>query len=95
VLKAAPLEKVPSDRIALLSSESVATEDDEARFFSSLRLENATYKITRSHRLDNLNDLVNQLVPRRHLKVMGVAVSSGSQPWSGFERCMKLASIMK
>jgi hypothetical protein len=78
VLKPASLEKVPSARTVLLPSESVATEDDEARFFSSLRLKNGTYKITRSHRLDNLNDLVNQLVPRRHLKVMDVAVSSGT-----------------
>jgi hypothetical protein len=61
-----------------LSSEPVGTEDDEARFFSSLRLKNGAYKITRSHRLDDLNDLVNQLVPRRHLKVMDVAVSSGT-----------------
>jgi hypothetical protein len=78
VLTPAPLEKVPSARTILLSSEPVATEDDEARFFSPLRLKNDTYKITRSHRLDDLNDLVNQLVPRRHLKVMDVAVSSGT-----------------
>ena len=41
-------------------------------------MKNGTYKITRSHRLDDLNDLVNQLVPRRHLEVMDVAVSSGT-----------------
>ncbi len=77
-VRPASLEKVPSARTILLSSELVATEEEEARFFSSLRLKNGTYKITRSRRLDDLNDLVNQLVPRRHLKVMDVAVSSGT-----------------
>jgi len=90
VLKPAPLEKVLSARTVLLSSEPVATEDDEARFFSSLRLKNGTYKITRSHRLDDLNDLVNQLVPRRHLKVMDVAVSSGTTTLEWIEALHKV-----
>jgi hypothetical protein len=53
-------------------------EEMEERFFASIRLKNGTYKFTYSHRLDDLNELTNKLLPpARPLKVMDVAISSG------------------
>lgn len=61
-----------------LSSNEAEQEILERTFFSSIRLRNGTYKYTYSHRLDDLNELVNQLLPEsRPLRIMDVAVSSG------------------
>ena len=50
----------------------------EREFFSSIKLKNGTYKYTYSNRLDDLNDVVEQLLPPvRPLRIMDVAVSSG------------------
>ena len=57
---------------------AAAQEELERDFFASLRLRNGTYKLTYARRFDDLNALVNQLLPpARPLKVMDVAVSSG------------------
>lgn len=40
-------------------------------------MKNGTYKITLAHRLEDLNALVNSLLPRRPLKIVDVAVSMG------------------
>ena len=56
----------------------VEQEDLERRFFAALRLSNGTYKYTYARRLDDLNALVNELLPpARPLQLMDVAVSSG------------------
>lgn len=53
-------------------------EEGETAFFRSIRLQNGTYKTTRSRRLDDLNVLLLGLLPSaRPLKLMNVAVSSG------------------
>ena len=75
------LENVPTLREALLSVEPLdekSREELEVRFFYSIKLKNGIRKYTYPHRLDDLNDLVNRLLPPdRPLKVMDVAVSSG------------------
>lgn len=58
----------------------------EQVFFSNIQLSNGTYKTTSDHRLDDVNELVTRLLPRRasDLKLMDVAVSSGisTAEWS-------------
>jgi len=57
----------------------------ERVFFGAIQLSNGTYKTTVSHRLDDLNELVADRLPRgRRLQVMDVAVSSGiaTAEWS-------------
>ena len=53
-------------------------EEREDLFFHSIELRNGTRKTTRHRRLDDLNELVQKLLPpQRPLEVMDVAVSSG------------------
>jgi hypothetical protein len=53
-------------------------QEREDRFFHSIQLRNGTRKTTRHRRLDDLNDLVQGLLPAaRPLQIMDVAVSSG------------------
>src|SRR5262245_21685758 len=53
-------------------------ENSERECFSALKLKNGTYKYTYSRRLEDLNDLVQPLLPSaRPLQMMDVAVSSG------------------
>ena len=53
-------------------------EEREDLFFHSIELRNGTRKTTRHRRLDDLNDLVQKLLPpQRPLEIMDVAVSSG------------------
>ena len=55
-----------------------AIEELERTFFNSITLRNGTYKTTWNRRLDDLNELVQGLLPRqRPLEIMDVAVSSG------------------
>jgi hypothetical protein len=50
----------------------------ELRFFGSIRLRNGTFKTTYARRLDDVNALIQQLLPpERPLIVMDVAASSG------------------
>jgi hypothetical protein len=73
-------QPVPTARALLLDSvlDPLGQEEREEAFFSSIRLEDGTYKTTASHRLDDLNALFLSLLPEaRPLKVMDVAVSSG------------------
>lgn len=75
-----PGQLVPTARALLLGPvlEPLVQEEREAAFFSSIRLENRTYKTTASHRLDDLNALLLSLLPdARPLRMMDVAVSSG------------------
>ena len=75
------LENVPTLREALLSAHSrdeKSQEELEVRFFYSIKLKNGIRKYTYPRRLDDLNDLVNKLLPpHRPLNVMDVAASSG------------------
>src|SRR5215212_2191501 len=75
------LENVPTLREVLLPDEprdEKSQEELEVRFFYSIKLKNGIRKYTYPGRLDDLNDLVNRLLPpHRPLKVMDVAVSSG------------------
>lgn len=58
--------------------EDATAEERERAFFHALRMKNGTNKTTYSHRLDDVNDLVNQVLPaRRPLDIMDVGVSSG------------------
>ena len=53
-------------------------EEREDLFFHSIELRNGTRKTTRHRRLDDLNALVQKLLPpQRPLEIMDVAVSSG------------------
>jgi hypothetical protein len=53
-------------------------EEREDQFFHSIELRNGTRKTTRHRRLDDLNALVQELLPEsRPLEIMDVAVSSG------------------
>jgi hypothetical protein len=53
-------------------------QEQEDLFFHSIQLRNGTFKTTRHRRLDDLNDLVQGLLPaERPLRIMDVAVSSG------------------
>jgi len=57
----------------------------EQVFFGGLRLSNGTYKTTLSHRLDDVNELAAEVLPRgRRLRVMDVGASSGitTAEWS-------------
>ena len=59
-----------------LDNETWAARERE--FFRSIRLKNGTYKTTHAHRLDELNEVVNALLPNhRRLEIMDVAASSG------------------
>jgi hypothetical protein len=73
--------KIPTAAELYLSpllSDNSLQEELERRFFASVRLHNGTYKFTYSRRLDDLNSLVNPLLPSGYpLKIMDVAVSSG------------------
>ena len=61
---------------AILEDEALASR--ERAFFRSIRLKNGTYKTTYAHRLDNLNDIVNSVLPvDRPLEIMDAAASSG------------------
>lgn len=69
-----------SAREVLLSAASPEQEQEdlERRFFSSFRLHNGTLKVTASHRLDDVNEmLLGHLPPTRPLHAMDVGASSG------------------
>jgi hypothetical protein len=74
-------EVIPTAERLLLSGEpidSVQLEALERAFFSSLVVQNGTFKTTNHRRLDDLNELVSRhLPPARPLRIMDVAVSSG------------------
>lgn len=74
-----PSQRVPTAREILFGkpTETAVQEERERIFFGSIRLKNGTYKYTFSHRFDDLNRLVNGLLPQRPLRIMDVAVSSG------------------
>jgi hypothetical protein len=58
--------------------DATRLESLERAFFSTLVVQNGTFKTTNHRRLDNLNELVQKHLPTdRPLKVMDVAVSSG------------------
>jgi len=73
--------RIPTARQIYFGAGASAEEERqraEFEFFDSLRLTNGTYKTTYAHRLDDLNDFVNPLLPgERRLSLMDVAVSSG------------------
>jgi hypothetical protein len=74
--------RVPTAREMYLTASTPsddATQDAlESKFFEWIKLRNGTYKYTYSRRLDDLNELVQELLPpARPLKIMDVAVSSG------------------
>ena len=59
-------------------SDEHELEEREDLFFHSIELRNGTRKTTRHRRLDDLNALVQRLLPvQRPLEIMDVAVSSG------------------
>ena len=61
------------------------SEHAEKRFFTRVRLPGGVFKTTESHRLDDLNRLVEKLLPDdRPLDLMDVAISSGitTREWS-------------
>jgi hypothetical protein len=78
---ATTLGNPPTARRIYLSaplSDDAAQESLEREFFSSICLQNGTYKYTYSNRLDDLNSMVARwLPPSRPLKLMDVAISSG------------------
>jgi|SRR5579862_9111073 len=54
------------------------SDSEERVFFGQLQLADGTFRTTESHRLDDLNQVLVELLPRdRPLEVMDVAVSSG------------------
>jgi hypothetical protein len=58
--------------------DAAQLEESEDLFFHSIELRNGTRKTTRHRRLDDLNALVQELLPpQRPLEIMDVAVSSG------------------
>ena len=58
--------------------DAAQLEESEDLFFHSIELRNGTRKTTRHRRLDDLNILVQGLLPpQRPLEIMDVAVSSG------------------
>lgn len=89
VMVPAPLRQTPSNpSVAIPTAREFlfarVTHQDEAfasrerAFFRSIRLKNGTYKTTYAHRLDNLNEMVNTLLPTdRPLEIMDAAASSG------------------
>jgi hypothetical protein len=69
-----------AERLYFSGEKFDATELErlERAFFSTLVVQNGTFKTTNHRRLDNLNELVQKhLPPERPLKLMDVAVSSG------------------
>jgi len=67
--------------------DAAQLESLERAFFSTLVVQNGTFKTTNHRRLDNLNELVQKHLPAdRPLKVMDVAVSSGisTAEWMSF-----------
>jgi len=53
-------------------------EEFERNFYSRLRLPNGVYKTTHTRRFDDLNPIVNELLPKgRPLEVLDVGISSG------------------
>jgi hypothetical protein len=71
----APGEGIPWE---IPSRDERELEEREDLFFHSIELRNGTRKTTRHRRLDDLNDLVQKLLPpQRPLEIMDVAVSSG------------------
>jgi hypothetical protein len=73
--------RIPTARQIYFDADAASEEDRqraEFEFFDSIRLGNGTYKTTYAHRLDDLNEFVNPLLPRACcLTLMDVAVSSG------------------
>jgi hypothetical protein len=77
--------RMPSSLALYFGGEAVATPELEHKFFTKVRLPNGSYKTTYRRRLDDLNEMVLELLPRdRDLSVMDVAASSGisSIEWS-------------
>jgi hypothetical protein len=70
--------RVP-DSLALYSGGTeVMTPELERRFFTKVRLPNGAYKTTYRRRLDDLNEMLLEFLPRdRSLTAMDVAISSG------------------
>jgi hypothetical protein len=73
--------KLPTISEALLCRATVneqAQVELERTFFSLIRTKNGTFKKTYDQRLDDVNCMLNELLPRdRELSIMDVAVSSG------------------
>jgi hypothetical protein len=64
--------------LAVYGGEGMATPELERSLFAKLRLPNGTWKTTYRNRLDDLNELLLDHLPRgRRLQLMDVAVSSG------------------
>lgn len=57
-------------------------EKRENRFFNQINISGTLYKTTYYHRLDDLNLVVDNCLPKNHkLNIMDVAVSSGITTW--------------
>ncbi|HKT83505.1 MAG TPA: hypothetical protein VJQ84_06675 [Solirubrobacterales bacterium] len=64
--------------LAVCAEGADPSPEVERRFFAKVRLPNGTWKTTYPDRLDDLNRLLGELLPRgRELELMDVAVSSG------------------
>ena len=58
--------------------DATAREERERAFFRAITIRNGTHKTTYARRLDSVNAMVNDLLPReRLLEIMDVGVSSG------------------
>jgi hypothetical protein len=58
--------------------DAATQEEFERNFYSRLRLANGVYKTTHTRRFDDLNLLINDLLPRgRRLELLDVGISSG------------------
>lgn len=68
----------PATDAARRAEDAEERAEAEKRFFYSLRLKNGTRKFTYDRRLDDLNALVNELLPAGGpLRIMDVGISSG------------------
>jgi hypothetical protein len=64
--------------VSVLGDGGSASPDIESRFFAKIRLPNGTWKTTYRRRLDDVNELLLEHLPKsRPLELMDVAVSSG------------------
>ncbi len=62
--------------------DEATLEKRENRFFNQINISGTLYKTTYYHRLDDLNVVVDDYLPKNHkLQIMDVAVSSGVTTW--------------
>lgn len=62
--------------------DAATVEKRENRFFNQINISGTLYKTTYYHRLDDLNVVVDDLLPKNHkLHIMDVAISSGVTTW--------------